>query len=66
MRRLRRDRVERLLRSCEDYYHAGDHDIAILLLREAESNLRRKLGERDTEPGPEVEEPVWSPPPSGS
>jgi hypothetical protein len=37
---LRRpDRVERLLRSCEGYYHAGDRDIAVLLLREVEKEL---------------------------
>lgn len=33
------DRVERLLHSCEAYYHAGDHDIAVLLLREVEKEL---------------------------
>jgi hypothetical protein len=36
------DRVERLLHSCKCYYHAGDHDIAVLLLKEAERELLKQ------------------------
>lgn len=41
--RAKHDRLERLLDSCLGYYHAGDNDISMLLLLEAQSELLKML-----------------------